>query len=68
MIQIIPIIIIFMIIYDLSIHLVYTFNKDKLLIKSKLNWWPPWYGIKYQVFWITYWSIALILMLIHIFI
>lgn len=65
--ELIPYIITFMIVYDLSIHLVYTFEWDEKIIKKKLNWWPPWLGLKYQIFWITYWGIALILMLIYIF-
>lgn len=66
MIEKIPYLIIAMIVYDLSIHWVYTFEVDKWIIKRKLNWWPPWWGLKYQIFWISYWAIALILMLIHV--
>ena len=56
-----------MIFYDLSIHLVYLFRKDKFLLKSKFIWWPNWqkWGEKeqhqYQVFWSTFWAVALVL-------
>jgi len=50
MIEIIPYVVLFMIAYDLSIHFVYFFKWDKLIIKRKLNWWFNYWGIKYQLF------------------
>lgn len=66
MIELIPYIIIVMIIYDLSIHFVYTFEFDEWLIKRNLNWWLNWWGLKYQIFWISYWTTALILMILYV--
>jgi len=66
MIEIIPYVVLFMIAYDLSIHFVYFFKWDKLIIKRKLNWWFNYWGIKYQLFWIIYWSIALLFLLAYI--
>jgi len=66
MIKILPWIVLAMIIYDLSIHLVYTFGFDKWIIKRKLNWWLLWYGMKYQKFWISYWTLAFILLAVYL--
>jgi len=66
MVQIIPYIIIAMIVYDLSIHLIYLLNANEWIIKRKLNWWLNWWGLKYQIFWIIYWLIALMLMIIYV--
>ena len=57
--------VILMIMYDLSVHLVYLCKKDELILKKKINWWPQWWGVKYQIFWISFWSIALILLVIY---
>ncbi|MBP6857533.1 hypothetical protein KBC25_03865 [Candidatus Pacearchaeota archaeon] len=66
MIENIPYLILLMIIYDLSVHFVYAFKFDEKIIKKKLNWWPNLWGDKYQAFWITYWVIALVLVIIYI--
>jgi hypothetical protein len=66
MIEFIPYFVIAMIIYDLSIHFVYFTNRDKWILKRKLNWWPAWWGNKYQIFWISFWTLALILMISYV--
>ncbi len=57
-----------MIAYDLSIHIIYLLGFEDFFLKRKINYWPRWHwrGRKYQLFWATYWSIALILALIYI--
>jgi len=65
-IEIIPYIIALMILYDLSIHIIYLLGKEDFFLKRKLNYWPQWHGVKYQIFWTIYWGITLILMLIYI--
>ena len=60
----------FMILYDLSIHLVFLFKKENYLINKRLNWWPDFRKLSsktYQIFWNTYWIIAAILILIAFF-
>ncbi len=65
-IELLPWIVLAMIIYDLSVHLVYTLGLDKKILKKRLNWWPAWYGIKYQIFWISYWTLAFVLLSVYL--
>lgn len=50
MIEKIPYIIIAMLIYDFSAHLVYFLKVDGWIIKKKLNWWLNWKGINTRYF------------------
>lgn len=64
-------IVLMMVIYDLSIHVVFLLSIEDFLIKNKINWWPNFKNLNkkiYQIFWVSYWSIAVVLMIIGIFI
>ena len=73
MLEFIPYIVTFMILYDWSIHLVYLAGKEDYFFKRKINWWPNWdrwekkERIRYQIFWNVYWGSAFLLMIIYIF-
>jgi hypothetical protein len=70
-----------MIFWDLSIHIIDKFKKGKKFIESKSifsYYYPHFWGkppqvnreigqVRYDNFWITYWSVALVLLIIYIF-
>ena len=55
-----------MIIYDFSIHLIYLLGKEKPFLKRRINYWPEWPGRKYQIFWTLFWGLASIILLSYI--
>lgn len=68
-----PYIVLAMVIYDLSIHLVYLLDKQNFFLDRHLNYWPEWRGKDqkagrrhYQQFWSFYWSTAAVLLLIYL--
>ncbi len=56
-----------MIFYDFSIHLIYFFKKEQFFLKRRMNYWPDWTGHKYQVFWALFWGSAFIMLLLYVF-
>ena len=60
-------IVIVMIGYDLSIHLIYLIGKDKFFLHNRINYWPNWsgHGHAYQIFWSCFWAIALALLMVY---
>ena len=60
-------IVIAMVAYDLSIHLIYLLRKEALFMQRKLNYWPDWPGHNhnYQIFWSIYWGTAFVLLLAY---
>mgnify|MGYP001588650619 CR=1 FL=1 len=59
-------ILLIMIFYDLSIHLIYLLGFEKFFLGRRINYWPEWSGRKYQRFWSGFWGLAFILLLIYI--
>ena len=61
-------IVIAMVAYDLSIHLIYLLRKETFFIERGLNHWPDWPGHNhaYQIFWSTYWGTAFVLLLTYL--
>lgn len=60
-----------MIIYDWSVHLIFLFGKQKAFMNRKLNYWPEWKDktkskLRYQQFWSLFWGIAFVLLLIYL--
>ena len=51
-----------MIAYDLSIHIIYLFKKEEYFLVRNINYWPNWTGFRYQIFWSSFWAIALALL------
>lgn len=51
-----------MIAYDLSIHVIYLFRKESFFLERNIHYWPEWSGRPYQVFWAIYWGFALVLL------
>lgn len=72
MIGFIPCIVTVMILYDLSIHIVYLFGKENFFLERHLHWWPKWDlsqnkgKRQYQIFWTSFWGIAFLLMLTYV--
>jgi hypothetical protein len=72
MVYLIPYIVTGLILYDLSIHIVYLIKKQEYVFKKNLHWWPKWDSSteqgkhSYQVFWSTYWGTAFVLMIIYL--
>lgn len=64
--QILLYLVLIMILYDLSIHLIYFFKKENFFLKRKINYWPEWSGRKYQTFWILFWGTAFMALLVYI--
>jgi hypothetical protein len=64
-------ILVLMIFYDWSIHLLHLFHKEERVLKRGLNWWPKFLkdnkfdSEKYQRFWSVYWGTAFVLILIY---
>lgn len=55
-----------MILYDLSIHLIFLFGKQDFWLKRGINYWPEGSKRQYQIFWSAFWSIAFLLLLASI--
>lgn len=55
-----------MVVYDLSIHLLYLFGLETFFLRRGLNYWPEWTGRKYQAFWSCFWGTALIILLLAV--
>ncbi len=58
-----------MIIYDFSIHLIFLFGKEGAFLKRGLNYWPEWKDKsvakkRYQQFWTVFWGMAALLLLL----
>lgn len=60
-----------MIIYDFSIHLIFLLGKQDYFLNRKLNYWPEWSGanskLRYQQFWTAYWGFAALLLIAYTF-
>jgi hypothetical protein len=56
-----------MVAYDLSIHLVYLFKKEQFFLERSINFWPEWSGRPYQIFWCLFWGIAFVLLSISLY-
>ena len=52
-----------MIAYDLSIHLIYLFGEENFFLRHNINYWPNWTGRQYQIFWSIFWGIALVFLI-----
>ena len=62
-----PYIVLAMIAYDFSIHLIYLLGKQDFFLKRNLNYWPERISKKrYQQFWTTFWGTAVVLLLAHL--
>lgn len=60
-----------MIAYDLSVHLIFLLGKENIFIDSGLNYWPEWKDktkskLRYQQFWSLFWGTAFVLLLIYL--
>lgn len=60
-----------MIVYDLSVHIIFLMNKQDFFLKRGLNYWPEWKDknkakVRYQQFWTAFWGMAAVLLLIHL--
>ena len=57
-----------MILYDLSIHIIYLLKIDEYLLKNNLNYWPNFKKYSkniYQLFWTIYWGGAFIILIFY---
>ncbi|MBI5457360.1 hypothetical protein HY971_01380 [Candidatus Kaiserbacteria bacterium] len=65
--EILLFIVITMVAYDLSIHLIYLFQRETFFIQRKLNYWPNWPGHdhNYQIFWSIFWGTAFALLVTY---
>ena len=60
-----------MILYDWSIHLLFLFGKQDFFLERGINYWPEWKDKsiskkRYQQFWSTFWGIALAFLVIYL--
>jgi hypothetical protein len=59
-----------MILYDFSVHLIFLMDKGQWFIERGLNYWPEWKGNKaklyYQRFWSIYWGSAVVLIVLYL--
>ncbi len=64
-------IVLVMIAYDFSIHLIFLLKKQHLFLDRGLNYWPEWKDKnisqrRYQQFWSLFWSTAFVLLLVYL--
>ena len=60
-----------MIVYDFSIHLIFLLKKQDFFLDRGLNYWPEWKDDKnatvyYQRFWTAYWGLAWVLLILYL--
>lgn len=64
-------VVLLMVLYDFSVHVIFMFHKEDFFLSRHLNYWPEWKDktvskVRYQQFWTIYWGVAAILLLIYL--